>query len=81
MDIYEYIVISSKAHKDEKLKEWAKNGFLEIHPHIVLKCCRCKYRWTPRINTNDIVLCPRCKSPYWNKKRKNKVKSKWIQFM
>jgi hypothetical protein len=76
MDIYEYIVISSKAHKDEKLKELAKNGFLEIHPLIVLKCCRCKYRWIPNKQIENVLLCPYCRSNYWNKKRKNKVKSK-----
>jgi rubrerythrin len=31
-------------------------------------CLRCGYSWIPR---KDVVKeCPNCKSPYWNKKRK-----------
>jgi Zn finger protein HypA/HybF involved in hydrogenase expression len=45
---------------------------IKIIRKMVCECSRCSKQWTPRINTNDIVLCPRCKSPYWNKKRKQK---------
>jgi len=37
-----------------------------------LKCLRCKHSWVPRIQ--DIRICPSCKSPYWNKSKKTKVK-------
>ena len=38
-------------------------------------CERCHYRWGNRTGTgfrsaNDPRVCPRCKSPYWNKRRK-----------
>lgn len=35
------------------------------------KCERCKHKWITRSNEVPIV-CPRCKSPYWNKPLKNK---------
>ena len=36
----------------------------------VYKCERCKHEWVPRKKEMPIV-CPRCKSPYWNKPKKN----------
>lgn len=36
------------------------------------KCERCGHQWVPR-NQNkkeDPRVCPKCKSPYWNKPRK-----------
>ena len=35
-----------------------------------LKCQRCGYKWAPRII--EVRICPRCKSPYWDIKKKNK---------
>ena len=35
------------------------------------KCKRCGYTWIPR--TNDPITCPSCRSPYWNKERKNNL--------
>ena len=34
------------------------------------ECERCRYRWVPR-NTakKEPSICPKCKSPYWNKPR------------
>lgn len=37
-----------------------------------LKCLRCEHTWTPR--KSKITICPKCKSPYWNKPRKQKAK-------
>lgn len=34
------------------------------------ECKRCGYKWKPRIETEP-KQCPHCKSPYWNKERKN----------
>lgn len=34
------------------------------------KCERCGHEWIPR-NEEMPIICPRCKSPYWNKSRKN----------
>lgn len=33
-----------------------------------LKCKRCNHEWNPR--QEEITICPRCKSPYWNKERR-----------
>ena len=35
-----------------------------------LKCLRCGGTWVPRKTTNP-KCCPHCKSPYWNKPRKD----------
>jgi hypothetical protein len=35
-----------------------------------LSCQRRSYSWTPRKKRNPIQ-CPKCKSPYWNRKRRN----------
>lgn len=32
------------------------------------ECERCKHQWVPRDESNPTV-CPKCKSPYWNKPR------------
>lgn len=32
-------------------------------------CKRCGHKWVPRLNGHPTV-CPKCKSPYWDKKRK-----------
>ena len=36
-------------------------------------CKRCGHKWVQRILTKP-VLCPKCKSPYWDKDRKKKQK-------
>jgi hypothetical protein len=33
-------------------------------------CKRCDYTWTPRKKQKP-VQCPKCKSPYWNREKKN----------
>lgn len=35
---------------------------------IKLECQRCKHKWTPR--KEEVVICPKCKSPYWNRKKR-----------
>lgn len=40
-----------------------------------LKCLRCDNVWPPRSFNNLPVMCPKCKSPYWNRHRKNKKNS------
>lgn len=37
---------------------------------IAYKCERCKHQWLPR-NKETPIICPKCKSPYWNRPRKN----------
>lgn len=35
------------------------------------ECSRCGHRWIPRTKTDvEPTICPKCKSPYWNKPRK-----------
>jgi len=34
-------------------------------------CLKCGHEWIPRIETRPI-LCPKCKSPTWDKERKIK---------
>lgn len=39
------------------------------------KCLRCEHVWVPRETTiEEPVICPKCKSPYWNKPRQRKKK-------
>ena len=34
------------------------------------KCERCGHTWIPRSTTdNTPTICPKCKSPYWNRPR------------
>jgi len=32
------------------------------------KCKRCGYIWIPR--TDNPVVCPKCKNPYWNREKR-----------
>lgn len=34
------------------------------------RCERCEHEWIPRDNDNEPRVCPKCKSPYWNRPRK-----------
>jgi predicted Zn-ribbon and HTH transcriptional regulator len=39
-------------------------------------CLRCGYKWVPRIfkgKEEEPTICPKCKSPYWNKPRQSEV--------
>ncbi len=41
-----------------------------------LECKRCGHKWIPR--KQEVILCPKCKSPYWNilkKKKKQNVQN------
>lgn len=35
------------------------------------RCERCSHEWIPRDFDEEPRVCPRCKSPYWNRPRKN----------
>ncbi|MHA1482098.1 MAG: hypothetical protein ACTSQA_01505 [Candidatus Heimdallarchaeaceae archaeon] len=37
-------------------------------------CERCYHKWQPRKEEHPII-CPKCKSPYWNKERKNETRN------
>ena len=34
------------------------------------KCERCEHEWIPRNKEETPIICPKCKSPYWNKPKK-----------
>ena len=36
-------------------------------------CIRCGHTWYPR-SQNKPIICPKCKSPYWNKAKKEAIK-------
>lgn len=38
------------------------------------KCGRCGYEWVPRDFEEIPETCPKCRSPYWNKKRVKQYK-------
>ncbi|HQG81542.1 MAG TPA: hypothetical protein PLC37_11015 [Smithellaceae bacterium] len=33
-----------------------------------MNCLRCGHTWTPR--QEEVRICPKCKSPYWDRPRK-----------
>ena len=39
------------------------------------QCLRCGYKWVPRIFREEELptICPKCKSPYWNKPRRSEA--------
>lgn len=37
------------------------------------KCCRCDHIWVPR---SEATVCPKCKSPYWNKPKQRKKRKR-----
>ncbi len=34
-------------------------------------CERCEHAWAPRVPDQEPKVCPKCKSPYWNRPRRN----------
>jgi Zn finger protein HypA/HybF involved in hydrogenase expression len=34
---------------------------------VELRCKRCKHIWHPR--KGEVMVCPKCHSPYWDKDR------------
>jgi len=36
-------------------------------------CKRCKHEWTEKMK--NPTVCPKCKSPYWNKDKNKKKKN------
>ena len=39
----------------------------------VYACERCEHEWIPRNLDALPAVCPKCKSPYWNRPRKNQA--------
>ena len=38
------------------------------------QCKRCEHTWLPREALQEPRVCPKCKSPYWNRLRQNRIK-------
>ena len=38
------------------------------------KCERCGHEWIPHNMEKTPTVCPKCKSPYWNKPKKINIK-------
>jgi len=34
------------------------------------RCNRCEHEWVARNKTDRPTVCPKCKSPYWDKKKR-----------
>lgn len=39
------------------------------------RCERCSHEWVPREKQNEPKVCPKCKSPYWAKPRRETGKT------
>ncbi len=37
------------------------------------RCERCRHEWVPRAGGATPRVCPKCKSPYWDRKRQKGV--------
>jgi len=35
------------------------------------QCLRCGHKWVPRNANEEPTICPKCKSPYWNRLRRS----------
>ena len=42
-------------------------GIITLHG---FRCERCGHEWKPKSNDVTPTICPKCKSPYWDKPRK-----------
>jgi len=40
------------------------------------RCERCSHEWIPKNMNKEPKVCPKCKSPYWNTKRRIEATSK-----
>jgi hypothetical protein len=34
------------------------------------RCERCSHEWVPNLSEREPSVCPKCKSPYWNRPRR-----------
>jgi len=62
---------------ERDVKTKVKGGEQKNMPYELVQmkrciCLRCDNKWIPRDEEETPVRCPKCKSPYWNRPRKNK---------
>src|ERR1035437_1688309 len=41
---------------------------------MLMNCKRCGHEWRPRVEGHP-VQCPKCKSPYWDREKRNEVRT------
>ncbi len=60
--------LATKRRKTRRVSKVMLPGF---------RCDRCQHEWLPRDKSKDPLVCPKCKSAYWNtpRTRPQKVKS------
>jgi DNA-directed RNA polymerase subunit RPC12/RpoP len=63
--------LKGKFYKLQPLVEYMSERQVSV---TMYKCERCKHEWIPR-NEEKPTICPKCKSPYWDKPRKSKKKN------
>lgn len=44
------------------------------------RCERCSHEWIPKDYEQEPAVCPKCKSPYWNKPKKVKAMTTYEDF-
>lgn len=44
------------------------------------RCERCDHEWIPRDAEQEPRVCPKCKSPYWNRPRKSAAPMAYDEF-
>ena len=42
------------------------------------QCTRCGHVWVPRDISDPPAVCPKCKSPYWDRPRQNAIASEVV---
>jgi predicted Zn-ribbon and HTH transcriptional regulator len=55
-----FIRVLQRPERAENMGEIMMAGF---------QCERCEHKWVPREEGQVPTVCPKCKSPYWNKPR------------
>jgi len=51
-----------------------RDGLTEVAvTHVT--CLRCTWSWYPRIHTERPRICAKCKSPYWDRKKRVPIRS------
>ena len=56
---------------DKYPDNWPEIAY-KIKEQAGFKCERCGHEWIPNDIKIEPTVCPKCKSPYWNKPRQKK---------
>jgi predicted Zn-ribbon and HTH transcriptional regulator len=47
--------------------------FVKPVTRMGLECQRCGHEWVPKVAGYEPAACPKCKSPYWKRPRRQKT--------